>query len=80
VIDAPGEGKATLNVKQVLEAQDMLDNFNPTLRFIAKNILRIRPGYFRLVSDFVLEVLRGGEQVKETGTTMHEIVIFTPLK
>jgi hypothetical protein len=80
VIDAPGEGKATLNVKQVLEAQDMLDNFNPALRFIAKNILRIRPGYFRLVSDFVLEVLRGGEQVKETGTTMHEIVIFTPLK
>jgi hypothetical protein len=80
VIDAPGEVKATLNVKQVLEAQDMLDNFNPALRFIAKNIMRIKPGYFRLVSDFELDVLHGGNAIKEEGTAMHEIVIFKPLK
>ena len=39
----------------------MLENFNPVLRFIAKNILRMKPGYFRLVSDFELEVTRDGK-------------------
>ena len=80
VIDAPGELKATLDVKQVLEAQDMLDNFNPAFRFIAKHILRIKPGYFRLISDFGLDVMRGGITTREEGTTMHEIVIFKPLQ
>lgn len=80
IIDAPEELKLILNVKKVLEAQDMLDNFNPVLRFIAKNILRIKPGYFRLVSDFELEIPGGGKTIKEKGTTMHEIVIFSPLK
>ncbi|MGB3700898.1 MAG: lipocalin-like domain-containing protein [Anaerolineales bacterium] len=80
IIRAPEELEAALQVKEVLEAQDMLDNFNPLLRFAAKNILRIKPGYFRLVSDFELEVIRGGEPLKEVGTTMHEIVMFKPLE
>ena len=58
----------------------MLENYNPVLRFIAKNVLRVKPGYFRLVSDFELEVMRGGESLKEVGTTMHEIVMFKPLE
>jgi hypothetical protein len=78
VIRAPQEFIATLNVKKVLEAQDMLENYHPVLRFIAKNILRIKPGYFRLVSDFELEVTRGEEISKEAGTTLHEIVLFKP--
>ena len=58
----------------------MLDNFNPVLRFIAKYILRIKPGYFRLFSDFELEARRDGQAVKETGTTLHEIVLFKPVQ
>jgi hypothetical protein len=56
----------------------MLENYHPVLRFIARNILRIKPGYFRLVSDFELEVTRGEEITKEAGTTLHEIVMFKP--
>jgi hypothetical protein len=77
-INAPGALNATLKMKRILEAQDMLENFNPVLRFLAKNILRIKPGYFRLLSDFELEVTRDGKTVKETGTTLHEIVLFKP--
>jgi hypothetical protein len=79
-IIAPGELEASLKMNRVLEAQDMLENFNPILRFLAKNFLRLRPGYFRLLSDFVLDVTRGDKTVTETGTTLHEIVIFKPVQ
>ena len=79
-IDAPGELKATLKMKRILEAQDMLENFSPVLRFLAKNIMRIQPGYFRLESDFELEVSRDGKSVKESGVTLHEIVLFKPVR
>jgi hypothetical protein len=58
----------------------MLENFNPVLRFIAKNILHLKPGYFRLLSDFKLEVTRDGKTIAESGTTLHEIVLFKPVK
>jgi hypothetical protein len=79
-IDAPGFVNLTLHKKKIMEAQDMLENFNPLLRTIAKNILRISPGYFRLVSDFGLTVDRQGASTLETGTTLHEIVLFKPIK
>jgi len=79
-IDAPGKLRATLKMKRIFEAQDMLENFSPVLRFLAKNILRIQPGYFRLLSDFELEVLRDGKPVTETGETLHEIVLFRPVQ
>jgi hypothetical protein len=79
-INEPGALKATLKMKRILEAQDMLENFNPVMRFLAKNILRIKPGYFRLVSDFELDVTRDGKSIKETGTTLHEIVLFKPVQ
>lgn len=78
-ITVPDKMDVVLKAKNVLEAQDMLDNFNPVFRFLAKFILRIKPGYFRLVSDFVLKVTSNGKTVKETGTTLHEIVIFKPV-
>jgi hypothetical protein len=78
VISAPPVLNAALQVNKVLEAQDMLDNYNPALRFVAKNILHLKPGYFRLVSDCELEVVRGTQTVKETGTALHEIVLFRP--
>jgi len=79
-IHAPDGMKATLKMNRVLEAQDMLENFNPVLRFLAKNIMRIQPGYFRLESDFELDVARDGKTIKETGMTLHEIVLFKPVK
>jgi len=77
-INAPNKVDVVLKVKNVLEAQDMLENFNPVFRFLAKYILRIKPGYFRINSDFELKVTRDGKTVKETGTTLHEIVMFKP--
>jgi len=58
----------------------MLENYNPVLSFIARNILRIKPGYFRLDSDFELEVRRGEEITREAGRTLHEIVMFKPVE
>ncbi|MFX1515146.1 MAG: hypothetical protein ACFFC6_02475 [Promethearchaeota archaeon] len=69
-----------LSVNKILEAQDMLQNFNPLFRFLAKYLLRIKPGYFRLLSDFELEVAQDGKTVKELGSTLHEIVILTPVQ
>ena len=79
-IRIPNQLDINLKMKVILEAQDMLDNFNPFLRFIAKNFLRIKPGYFRLVSDFKVEVTREGELKSESGTTLHEIVLFKPVQ
>ena len=78
VITAPPELVATLNVQKVLEAQDMLENYHPVLRFIAKNILKLKPGYFRLISDSEVEVTRDGKTIKEPATALHEIVMFKP--
>ncbi len=80
VISAPSEFKAILRVNKVLEAQDMLENYQPILRFIAGNIMQLKPGYFRLVSDAELEVTREGKTDKEEGTALHDIVLFKPLE
>jgi hypothetical protein len=80
IISAPPELKVTLDVSKVLEAQDMLENYHPLVRFLAKNILRLKPGYFRLVSNFKLEVDRGAGILKESGATLHEIVLFKPVE
>ena len=79
-IHAANELEAVLQVTKVLEAQDMLENYHPLLRFVAKNMLGLKPGYFRLVSDFELEVTRNGKVTRETGTTLHEIVLFKPVE
>ena len=73
------EMNVVLKAKTILEAQDMLENYNPFFRFLAKYFLRIQPGYFRILSDFELEVGKGEKTMKESGTTLHEIVIFKPI-
>lgn len=75
-INVPDEMKAVLKVDKVLEAEDMLDNFHPALAFLAKNVLRMKPGYFRLLSNFELQVNNDGTSHKESGSTLHEIVLF----
>jgi hypothetical protein len=76
---AADEMIVTLKLNKILEAQDMLQNYNPVIRFIARNFLRLHPGYFRLLSDFELEVHRNGKISQESGTTLHEIVLFQPV-
>ena len=75
-ITVPDELAVSLRVNRILESVDMLDYFSPILRFAAKNILRLKPGYFRLQSDFEIDVQRDGKGKKERGTTLHEIVLF----
>jgi hypothetical protein len=76
---APGEIDVTMNVEKVLEAEDLLENFAPLLRLVAKYVLRLKPGYFRLLSDFEIELMVGGESCKERGRTLHELVAFQPI-
>jgi hypothetical protein len=78
-MSAPAQFKVSLQVSRVLEAQDLLDNYNPLLRFLARYLLRMEPGYFRLASEFELTVELAGQARTETGTTLHEIVIFSPI-
>jgi predicted secreted hydrolase len=78
-IKVPDELDVTLRVNKLFEAENMLDNFGAVLRFVAKNIMRIRPGYFRVNSDFKLKVTHDGIIFDEEGSTLHEIVAFKQL-
>jgi predicted secreted hydrolase len=78
-IKVPGELDVKLDVAKVYEEVNMLDMFNPVLAFLAKNVLRMKPGYFRLNSDFILKVTRDQVETVETGSTLHEIVTFKQL-
>ena len=82
-ISASEKLNVILKLNRILEAQDMLENFNPIFRFLAKYIMRIKPGYLRLLSDFDLKVTqdeKARKTVNETGSTLHEIVIFKPIQ
>ena len=65
----------TLNVQKIIDADNLLFELSPILRFLAKNILRIKPGYFRLKSKYLIDFLHNGDTYKEKGDTLHEMVI-----
>jgi len=75
-ISVPNELEVGLDVRRVVEAQDMLESFKLPLRLAATYLLRLRPGYFRLESDFEMNVTRNGIVKREKGTALHEIVMF----
>ncbi len=79
VIKSPDTLEAILTVDKLYEAVNMLDSFGVVLRFVAKNILRIKPGYFRVHSDFKLKIVHEGTTYEEDGSTLHEIVTFKQL-
>lgn len=81
-ISIKAENKLSVNMKlkRVLEAQDMLANSHPIIRFIAKYILRMRPGYLRNESNFEVDIHQNDSNTVETGSTLHEIVIFKPIQ
>lgn len=66
----------TLDVEEILDADNLLFEFNPLLRFLIKYLLRLKPGYFRLKSKFILEVAKGNKKIKDIGETLHEMVVL----
>jgi predicted secreted hydrolase len=78
-INVPNEMNVRLDVARTFEEVNMLDLFNPVLAFLAKYILRLKPGYFRLNSDFILNVIYDGQNYEEKGSTLHEVVTFKQL-
>ncbi|MHA2424356.1 MAG: lipocalin-like domain-containing protein [Candidatus Thorarchaeota archaeon] len=78
-IQLPNELDVTLTVDKLFEAENMLDNFGTLLRFVAKNIMRIKPGYFRVHSNFKMKIIHDGTTYEEDGSTLHEIVTFKQL-
>ncbi|MFX1275588.1 MAG: lipocalin-like domain-containing protein [Promethearchaeota archaeon] len=67
--------KVKLEVQEIIDADNLLFELGPVLRFIVKNILKLKPGYFRLKSKFNVNIQHNGEIYKEEGNTLHEMVI-----
>ena len=65
----------TLNVQKIIDADNLLSELGPITRFFAKNLLKLRPGYFRLHSNFTLNIKDNGKSYLEKGSTLHEMVI-----
>ncbi|MBY9004531.1 MAG: hypothetical protein KGD73_11200 [Candidatus Lokiarchaeota archaeon] len=72
----PNQNRIALKVENIIDSDYMLSEFNPILRFLAKNILKLNPGYFRLNSKFEINFNFNGASFKEKGTTLHEMVIL----
>ncbi len=69
------KNEVILNVNEIIDADHLLSEFNPILRFLAKNILKLNPGYFRFDSNFEIKMTHNGTNYKEQGNTLHEMVI-----
>ncbi len=65
----------TLEVQELIDADNLLFELSPVLRFIVKNVLKLKPGYFRLNSKFNLDIEHDGKVYQENGNTLHEMVI-----
>ncbi|MFX1388971.1 MAG: lipocalin-like domain-containing protein [Promethearchaeota archaeon] len=65
----------TLEVQNIIDADNLLYELGPVTRFLAKNLLKLRPGYFRLNSKFQIEINIDGKSEIEKGNTLHEMVI-----
>ena len=65
----------TLQVQEIVDADNLLFELSPILRFVVKYLLRLKPGYFRLNSKFNIEMKLDGKTYNEQGTTLHEMVI-----
>jgi hypothetical protein len=64
-----------LEVQEIIDADNLLIELGPITRFFAKNLLKLKPGYFRLNSKFQLIKHINGESYTEKGSTLHEMVI-----
>lgn len=65
----------TLDVQEIIDADNLLFELGRLTRFIAKYILKLKPGYFRFNSKFELNISDEGKIFVEKGSTLHEMVI-----
>ncbi len=72
-ITVPGKVSLQLVVKDVIDANDLLKDMNPVLKWLV-NTFYGRPGWFRFNSDFTLQVQIEGKTYDCIGTTLHEMV------
>ena len=75
IFDLPDHNDVVLDVEEIIDADQLLSEFNPIVRFLAKNILKINPGYFRFKSKFEINITEDDTLYREKGTTLHEMVI-----
>lgn len=72
-IEVPDTVYVSLDVQEILDAQDFLEGVNPVFkRFI--NVFFGRPGWFRFRSNYSLIVQMGGSRYERKGETLHEMV------
>ncbi|MFX1418449.1 MAG: lipocalin-like domain-containing protein [Promethearchaeota archaeon] len=64
-----------LEVQNIIDADNLLYELGHITRFLAKNLLKLKPGYFRLNSKFQINVYIDGKSYLEKGNTLHEMVI-----
>ena len=67
----------TFMVRRIVHAQDLLEMIPVVRSRVIKPLVNKflgRPGYFRFESEFDLTVRLDDEVLKETGTTLHEMV------
>jgi predicted secreted hydrolase len=67
--------KISLEVQKIIDADNLLCELSPIFRFLAKNLLKLRPGYFRLNSKYLIDFLLENKTFKEVGDALHEMVI-----
>ncbi len=74
-IKVSDQHEITLDVINIIDADNLLYEMGHITRFLAKNLLKLKPGYFRLNSNFLLDLTINGKSIKEKGNTLHEMVI-----
>jgi hypothetical protein len=79
IFKIPNQLETSLEVQKIIDSGNILDLFgvNAIIRFIVKYILRLKPGYFRFNSKFIMKVSLEGKSYQEQGNTLHEMVILS---
>ena len=77
-IVVPGSLSLRFDVKDVIDAHDLLDDLpaalrNPLVRALVHKLVG-HPGWFRFSSDYKLTVVREGQTLTDEGVTLHEMV------
>ncbi|MFX0057642.1 MAG: lipocalin-like domain-containing protein [Candidatus Hodarchaeota archaeon] len=75
LFNLPDQNELVLEVEEIIDADQLLSDFNPLIRFLAKNILKVNPGYFRFNSKFQIKMTQNSTLYQDKGNTLHEMVI-----
>lgn len=72
-IETPDNLSLKLNVKEIIDAQDLLEGKNRLLKWTVNKLIG-HPGWFRFHSSFKLHVEIDGVSYDRSGETLHEMV------